>query len=378
VLKKISYWRLSSFYGFYFAALGAFIPYWGLYLEGAGFNPIEIGQLMAVILATKIIAPYLWGWIADHHNNRLFIIRLGSALTCLGFVGVFFAHTFWWLLLVLVFFSFFLNAILPQFEVLTLNYLAKNEHQYSWIRIWGSIGFVVSVSLMGIILASTSMNSVPIVVFILLLGIMLSTFICRDHQRLKSNQQSSTIVTILKNKAVIALLLVCLLVQISHGAYYTFYSIYADEQGYSKLWIGILWAIGVLSEVIAFILMPWLVKHFGLKTLLLASLFSGVLRWFLIGIYIDNLFITIIAQIFHASTFGLYHAVTIAYIHRYFKGQHQGKGQALYSSVSFGVGGALGSLSGGYLWASAGAEITFLIAAVVAFFAFVVSWKYMD
>ena len=181
---------------------------------------------------------------------------------------------------------------------------------------------------------------------------------------------------ILKNKQVFALLLACLLVQASHGPYYTFYSIYTESHGYGKSWIGILWAIGVLSEVVAFIMMPWLVKRFGLRTLLLTSLFSGSLRWFLIGYFIDNVFVTTFAQVFHASTFGVYHAVAIAYIHRYFKGKNQGKGQALYSSVSFGAGGALGSLYGGYLWESAGASMTFSIAAVFSFLAFVISWKY--
>ncbi|MCK5649436.1 MAG: MFS transporter, partial [Gammaproteobacteria bacterium] len=100
------------------------------------------------------------------------------------------------------------------------------------------------------------------------------------------------------------------------------------------------------------------------------------LRWLLIGYFIENIYITTFAQIFHASTFGIYHAVAIAYIHSYFKGNNQGKGQALYSSVSFGLGGAIGSLYGGYLWESAGASMTFTIAAMLSFIAFAISWKF--
>jgi len=51
------YWRLSGFYFFYFASLGALVPYWGLYLRTLGFNVVEIGELIAIIMATKIVAP---------------------------------------------------------------------------------------------------------------------------------------------------------------------------------------------------------------------------------------------------------------------------------------------------------------------------------
>ncbi len=329
-------------------------------------------------MGTKIIAPYLWGWIADHKGNRLFIIRLGAVLAALAYAGIFLAQSYWWLFLVLFVFSFFWNAILPQFEALTFNHLENNEHQYSWIRIWGSLGFVFSVTSVGILFNWIAISDVPVVVIIMLSGIVISTFLVVDHSGIRHQQGHLSILKILKNKHILALLLACLLVQASHGPYYTFYTIYAESNGYGKSWIGILWAIGVLSEVIAFALMPWLVKQFGLRTLLLASLFSGSLRWLLVGYFIDNFYITIFAQIFHASTFGVYHAVAIAYIHKYFRGKNQGKGQALYSSISFGLGGAIGSLYGGYLWENSGASMTFTIAAIISFFAFLISWKYTE
>ncbi len=376
MIKNIPYWRLSSFYWFYFATLGAFIPYWGLYLSDAGYDPVQIGQLIAVIMGTKIVAPYIWGWIADHRGKRLTIIRIGAILALLGFSSIFLVNGFWALFLVLMGFSFFWNAILPQYEALTFNYLGKKTDQYSWIRIWGSLGFVAAVTIMGWVLMSMPVSQLPIVVTILLAGIAVSTFLVSEHNGNEHHETHTSIIQILKRPEVIALLIACLLVQASHGPYYTFYSIYAEEHGYEKSWIGVLWAIGVLSEVVAFALMPWLVKRFGFRKLLLASLFSGSLRWLMIAFFIDNALLTTFAQIFHASTFGIYHAVAIAYIHRFFKGNNQGKGQALYSSVSFGVGGAIGSLYGGYLWESQGSTLTFIMAAVLSFVAFAISWKY--
>ncbi|HAO26324.1 MAG TPA: MFS transporter, partial [Methylophaga sp.] len=60
----LPYWRLSGFYLFYFATLGILVPYWGLYLQWEGFSARQIGELTAILLATRIIAPNVWGWIA--------------------------------------------------------------------------------------------------------------------------------------------------------------------------------------------------------------------------------------------------------------------------------------------------------------------------
>ena len=74
----------------------------------------------------------------------------------------------------------------------------------------------------------------------------------------------------------------------------------------------------------------------------------------------------VIAQGMHAVTFGAYHATAIQFIHQIFHGAHQHRGQALYSSMSFGMGGALGSLYSGYTWEHLGPEATFGIAAALA------------
>src|SRR3990172_5612503 len=116
------YWRLSGFYFFYFATLGALIPYWTLYLKSIGLTAVDIGHLMALLMLSRIIAPNVWAWIADHHHQRMQVVRLASFLTVLLFSGVFFGTQFWWLAAVMLLFSFFWNASLPLIEVTTMNH----------------------------------------------------------------------------------------------------------------------------------------------------------------------------------------------------------------------------------------------------------------
>ncbi len=85
----------------------------------------------------------------------------------------------------------------------------------------------------------------------------------------------------------------------------------------------------------------------------------AVVRWVLIALFPQQLWLMLLAQLLHAATFGIYHATAIALIQRYFPGSHQGKGQALYSSLSFGAGGAIGAFTAalsGSRWERAGSS----------------------
>ncbi|MFQ5488290.1 MAG: MFS transporter, partial [Gammaproteobacteria bacterium] len=337
------YFRLSGFYFCYFAALGALIPYWSLYLKSLGFDAGQIGALVAILMATKIIAPYVWGWIADHSGRPMLIVRLASLLSLLAFSGVYLGQGFWWLALVMAVFSFFWNASLPQFEAFTMGYLGAAVHRYSIIRLWGSIGFILSVGVLGFLLQRLGAGILPAILLALLAGIWLSSLLVKDQGGHQGDGTAGSILEVLRQPVVRVLLLVCFLMQLSHGPYYTFYSIYLEDHGYGRGAIGQLWALGVLAEIAIFLVMHRLLPRFGVRRLLLVSLILTSLRWLLLALFVELPLVMVFSQVLHAASFGLYHAVAISLIHRFFPGRRQGRGQALYSSLSFGAGGALGS-----------------------------------
>jgi PPP family 3-phenylpropionic acid transporter len=366
------YWRLSGFYLFYFASLGALLPYWGLYLKSLDFSVTEIGQLLAILMATKIVAPNIWGWIADHTAHRMAIIRLASLFAAIAFAGVFFADGFWWLSLVMAVFSFFWNASLPQFEATTMNHLGDELHRYSGIRLWGSIGFILAVSGLGTLLGQSGIGILPVVLMGLFVLIWLSSLTVPESAAGYLPLDQEPLLKVLRKPLVQSLLAVCFLVQASHGPYYAFFSIYMEDYGYPTATIGQLWALGVVAEICVFLLMPVLLPRFGARRLLIAAVALTTLRWLLTGLYADNLAAIIFSQTLHAASFGLYHAVMIALIHSLFVGSHQGRGQALYSSVSFGAGGAAGILVSGYLWTSMSPQTMYLMAALTSLCALLV------
>ncbi len=364
---RVPYWRLSGFYFFFFAILGAMMPYWGVYLRQEGFASAEIGALLAILVLTKLIGPNTLGWITDHVGQRSRLIRAASLLAFVTFPGVFLADGFWSLAAVMVVFSFFWNATLPQFEALTMNHLGRDTHRYSMIRLWGSVGFIVTVVGMGWLMDLFGHGAMPWGVMVLFLGIFLASLAAPDHDGQRRQRASGSILGVLRRPEVIALFAVCFLIQASHGPYYAFFSIYLEDNGYSKAATGGLWALGVVAEILVFLVMHRLIPRFGAFRLLLVTLLLTGLRWVLTAYFIQSVPVLLFAQTLHAFSFGVYHAVAIDLIHRFFTGPHQGRGQALYSSLSFGLGGAAGTYLSGLTWDGLGPALTFDLAAAFAF-----------
>ena len=372
------YWRLSAFYFFYFASLGTLVPYWGLFLQWKGFDSLAIGSLIAILMATKIVAPNVWGWLGDHLGHRMRIVRVASAVSFLVFATMFWAHGFWQIALVMVLFSFFWNASLPQFEVVTFSYLGKRVNRYARIRLWGSIGFIVTVMLVGALVDWHGPAVVLPAILLTYLGIWLASLVVADPAAETHPLDQPSIVTVLKRPAILAFFAAVFFMQMSHGPYYAFYSIYLQDHGYSKSLIGQLWGLGVVAEVLLFLVMHHLLSRWGGRAILVVSLLLASLRWLLIGHFPDSLWLILVAQLLHAATFGSFHAAAIHLVHHYFRGRHKGRGQALYSSMSFGAGGAVGTLVSGLGWDDWGPAVTYSVAALVSLVGALVALRYID
>ncbi len=371
------YWRLSGFYFFYFASLGSLIFYWSIYLESLGLSRQSTGELIAVLSATKIVSPLIWGWIADHTGHRMRIVRSGAFAAVLTFAGVFWVSSYWPLALVMAAFSFFWNAVLPQFEAATFSHLEGQTHRYSVIRVWGSVGFILAAWLAGWGIETLTVAALPYFVLILFAAIWLSSLLVPESAAGHRSLDHEPLSRVLARPHVTGLLLVCFLMQAGHGPYYVFFAPYMKAHGYSISFVGGLIALGVIAEVFVFLNMHRWGKRFQLRSLLIVSLLLSSVRWLLLGFFPENLTLVVIAQMLHAATFGVYHVAAIQLIHIYFTGRHQGKGQALYSSVSFGAGGAVGSLYSGYIWENSSGMYMFLTAAIIGLLGALIAWSFV-
>jgi PPP family 3-phenylpropionic acid transporter len=365
-MRAFPYWRLSGYYFFYFAFIGAFSPYFGLYLQSLAFSAWDIGLLMSQMQLMRLFAPYLWGALADRLDRRLAVVRLAGILSLLGFLPFFMIRDFAAMIVAMALLAFFWSAALPLVEALTFDHLREDPARYSRIRLWGSVGFIIAVMGTGLLLDHAPLSALLWVVVGMLAGILACAMTVPDAAAHPPAGEQPLLRQILQQTRVRALFAACFAMSAAHGALYVFYSIHLSDHHYSKLLVGSLWSLGVVAEIIVFFFVAALLRRFGLRRVLLLSFAAAVVRFLMIGHLVDWLWLMVIAQLLHGLTFGAYHAAAIAAVNRWFPGHCQTRGQALYSTVSFGAGGLLGSLLSGWTWDAWGAATTFALSSLLA------------
>ena len=364
-MTSLPYRRLAGFYFFYFAYLGTFAPFFTLYLEGVGLKPFDIGVLMALPQVTRIIAPHLWSWLADRSSAPVRVVRLAGLAGTAVFLTVFAGTQFALLFLTLFAMTFFWSAALPLMEATTLSHLGEDTARYGQVRVWGSIGYIAAVVGVGHVLDFVSLSAVPVLVLAMMVGILACAWMVPEAS-VAPHAGELTVGRIMFKPEVIALIAAGACMSAAHGPYYTFFSIHLVAEGYSKAATGWLWGFGVACEIGIFAWMPRLYRAFSLRQILLASFVLAVVRFLAIGWLAQHFIVLLAAQVLHAATFGAFHAASIGYVHKLFQGRLQSRGQAMYGSISFGVGGAIGAFASGALWEASGPAATFTFGAACA------------
>ena len=373
-MHDLPYWRLAGVYFFYFAYIGAFAPYFSLYLSASGVAAAGIGVIMALPQLVRIFAPHLWGWLADRSARRLRIARIGTVIGTAIYCGLFAARGFEALFAIVLLMSFFLSAALPLVEVTTLTHLGEHTGQYGRIRVWGSIGVIAAGLLIGYALDWLPIGALLWIMLAILIGAATLLMLVPEAPHAEHVHDHTPIAHVLRQPQVVALMLACALMAVAHGPYYTFFSIHLVGYGYTKGAVGWLWAVGVICEIAIFFWMSQLFRAFALRQVLIASFALTVVRFVIIAWWVDSLPLLLLAQILHAASFGSFHAAALGYVHAFFRGRNQARGQAIYASLTFGLGGTLGGLYAGYAWERFGAGITFSGAALCAFAGMLILW----
>ncbi|HZV53939.1 MAG TPA: MFS transporter [Rhodocyclaceae bacterium] len=375
-LPSSPHWRLSGWYFFYFAFIGAFAPYFTLYLQSLGLTPTAIATLMSLMQAMRLVAPNLWGWLAERLGRKAVVVRASALLSAAGFLTFFFARDFWTLFTAMAVMSFFWSAALPLVEALTLRHLEGRAEHYGRIRLWGSVGFIIAVLGTGAWLDLAGLDSLLWIVLALLAGIVVCAWLLADAPA----RAADTPVDLrrgLMRPEVLALLVACFFMSAAHGPFYVFYSIHLVDHGYGKTAVGALWSLGVVAEIAVFVVMPRMMRAWSVRTILLASFILAVIRFLLIGWGADHFWLLLLAQVMHGATFGAYHAAAVAVLNRWFPARQQARVQALYGSISFGAGGMVGNLVSGAAWDGVGPGLTFTLGSAFALVGLLFTWRGM-
>lgn len=359
--------RLGGFYFFYYSIVGTFMPYWNLYLQDQGFNYQEIGVLSSIAIVTRFFAPLVWGWIADKSGKRMLLVRLATWMESCIWLAIFIVpNTFQSIALLMLIFSFFQNAILAQFEGVTLFWLGDQKAKlYGKIRKWGSVGFIVGVFVIGALLEIVPISMLPILLLIIASLAFIWSFTIREPDGAPTSQKRlEPLLPVLKRPTVAAFFTIEFILLFSHAPFYSFYSNFLKSLNFSTTEIGFLWAIGVFAEIFMFSIASKIFQRFSWRSLVIVCLLVTSIRWMLVALFSHYFVGQLFAQCLHAFSFGLFHLIAMRVIFQNFSAGQQGRGQALYSTM-WGLGVAFGSVLAGHFWKIFSGEIIFMFASLV-------------
>ncbi|MFA3038161.1 MFS transporter [Acinetobacter pittii] len=359
--------RLGGFYFFYYSIVGTFMPYWNLYLQDQGFNYQEIGVLSSIAIVTRFFAPLVWGWIADKSGRRMLLVRIATWMESCIWLAIFIVpNTFQSVALLMLIFSFFQNAILAQFEGVTLFWLGDQKAKlYGKIRKWGSVGFIVGVFTIGAILEIVHISMLPILLLIIASLAFIWSFTIREPDSASTSQKYlEPLFPVLKRPTVAAFFAIEFILLFSHAPFYSFYSNFLKSLNFSTTEIGFLWAMGVFAEIFMFSIASKIFQRFSWRSLVIVCLLVTSIRWMLVAVFSHYFIGQLFAQCLHAFSFGLFHLIAMRVIFQNFSAGQQGRGQALYSTM-WGLGVAFGSVLAGHFWKILSGELIFMCASVV-------------
>lgn len=354
----------ALFFFAYYGYVGVFSPYASLYFIEKGMSAAQIGVLMSLMQVMRIFGPNLWGWVADRHRNRVTVLRLTAAAAAATFVGIFVGHSFAYFFVLMVAVNLFTSAQAPLSEAVMLSEMRGDMTHYGRLRLWGSVGFILTVTVGGPILDCFGISLLPWMALMLLVLVLVASLRMEDTSHVQMHHEVPSVLLLLKRREVIAFFVSTFLMIAAHASLYAFYSLYLARIGYNNTVIGLMWSLGVVVEIVFFFYQAPIFRRFGIRRLMLASLLIAVARFLLIGLGAESLMLLLVAQVMHAATFGVHHSASVATLQRWFYGPLQARGQALYTSISYGLGGTLGGLILGMFWDTFGPWTVYLLAAL--------------
>ena len=382
-LSRFQLFPFAALSASYFAHIGFFNPYLPLWLKDLGFSITIIGLLTAVQAATRVLAPYGWGWLSDHTGERVKLLRFcgGCALVCSA--GLLIEGGAVWIAVVLLLMFIHTSAMMPMSEAALAHLVSTDQgfdsRRYGRVRLWGSLGFLVTVFVAGAWFEVQGMQSFPAWSVGSLVLLNLSVWwLPNRKEAVHHDEVRPLVMPVLRQRQVQWFFATVFFHVLSHIGIYVFFSLYLDELGYSKTMIGVLWAVSVAAEIVwVFTQSRWLPK-FSLSMWMFICAAAMVLRMVLTTWAAEWLWALLFAQVLHALTFATQHTACIALLSHHFPGRLRGRGQALYASIGYGVPGVLGALGGGALSDALGLSAVYAVSIATAVLACVCAWQCMQ
>ena len=355
------------FYLLFFLAVGVTLPFLPAYFVSLGISPAQVGVLLAVGPVLSLLMPPVWGQLADRTGHSGVVLLLLCVGGLLGYSVLLGATGFASALVAIGLYSVFGSSVTAIADSLSLQHLAVQGGSYAHVRRWGSLGFVVATVGFGYSIERVDRLAVLApMVFLGAAAVWCALTLARAPRVVRSGPRPTikAALGLLRDPTFALLLLATTLHWVAGTPYHGSLGTHFTALGLPPWTVGLTWGVAVSSEVLVMTLWPRWSHRFTPRTLLLVSFGLSALRWWGMAATSNVVLLTALAAL-HGITFGAFYVAAVAEVSKHAPESLRATGQALFTALTFGIGGIVGYGTSGVLYTHLGGHQLFAIAGFV-------------
>lgn len=336
---------------------GAWYVTMGTYLLSQGFSGLQVGSAYSTVAWGALLAPLIVGMIADRFfaaQKVLGLLHLLGAALLFAASRVTEPGALFWVLLA---YALAYSPTLGVANTVAFSQMAEPAQEFPKVRVLGTLGWIVAgwlVSLLG--LESTSQPMVIAAGASAVLGLYAFSLPAvppraRDEKVSLKTALGLDALALLKDRSFAVLALSSLLISIPLAFYYNFTNAFLNELGVQNA-AGKM-AYGQASEVAFMVLMPILLRRFGIKKVMLAGMLAWAVRYVLFAVGGSSqppLQLALYAGIIlHGVCYDFFFVSGQIYVDKKAPAALRASAQAFLTLVTYGVGMLIGSKVSGFV-----------------------------
>ncbi len=368
--------RLSLMMFLQYFVQGSYLPIASVYVVYAlGFTSMQVGIFGAALAVGPIFAPFVIGQFVDRMFATQHVMAFCHLVGGLLMLAIAAQTQVWPVILLGTAYSILYVPTLMLSNSLAFEHLKNSDMEFPWIRIFGTLGFIVPAYfiefwwLSG--LEGDSLHRARAIAFIFsgIAGLVMAVY-CLTLPHTPAKQQADRqyapgyIIAMLRERNFLVLVLVSFFVAIAHQFVVTWYSPFLrsvlDVGGWGAYEQSIS-SIGQICEIAVLALLGVFIMRLGFKWTMMLGLGAYTLRCLLFSLvfgldlpFAGMLALAAIGQALHGLCFGAFLAVAYMYVDRIAPADVRGSMQTVYGTFVI----ALGFFVGGFVSGQVGEWFT--------------------
>jgi PPP family 3-phenylpropionic acid transporter len=396
LLTKGHYARMMAFYGLFYTTIGVFAPYFNLYLQHVGLTSTEIGLVLSVPPLMALLFQPVWGLINDRFSIQRQSVGMAILAAPLISLLLLLRPSFLWLMGTVACLALFQTGVTPVMDSLTIQ--QTGVRNYGKVRMFGSLGWALaSVTASLIYSRNAGIGHLPelylfagVMAFLGLMGYPFPR--SKGPKRSirpvepplaeseKSARERSTdaplpwwkrarfteIQRLLRNRPFLLVLAFIFLVSTSQIMNSNFYSLYYRDMGHPMSLLGVIYALGALSELPFFYVVGGILERFGPRKVFVVGGSVFCFRWIVLA-FGPPTWALFLLQMLHGISFSFTFAAGVALAAEVSHVDNRATAQSVYSAVNMGLAAITGSILGGVVLGDIGPRGVYEVASVLCF-----------